>query len=55
MGNVSKGIFGVVNTAVWVTGMILAKGFWLTVFAVFVPLYGWFKVVQLALAHFGVI
>lgn len=30
--------------AAWVAGIILAKGFWLTTLAVFVPFYGWYLV-----------
>jgi hypothetical protein len=45
---------GVISTFMWVAGIVLAKGFWWTTFAVLVPLYGWIKVVQLVLAHFGV-
>jgi len=28
----------------WLTGIVLAKGFWPTFFAVLVPIYSWFLV-----------
>lgn len=30
----------------WVWGIVLAKGFWLTTLAVILPIYGWFLVVR---------
>jgi hypothetical protein len=33
---------------VWVIGIVIAKGFWSTFFAIFVPLWAWY----LAVEHF---
>lgn len=49
----SKTSISAIAAFMWVSGIILAKGFWMTLFAVFVPLYGWFKIVTLLLQHFG--
>jgi hypothetical protein len=34
----------VIATMIWVVGVVLAKGFWSTFFAVIVPFYSWFLV-----------
>lgn len=38
---------------IWVAGVVLAKGFWLTLLAVVFPLYGAFLVVMKLLAALG--
>lgn len=30
----------------WLMGIVLAKGFWSTFFAVIIPIYGWYLVVE---------
>ena len=35
-----------ISAIIWVIGITLAKGFWLTVLAVFLPLYSWCLVAQ---------
>jgi hypothetical protein len=32
--------------AVWIMGMVLAQGFWSTVFAIFIPFWSWFLVAK---------
>ena len=37
----------------WLAGTVLAKGFWLTATAVFLPPYAWYLVVERALVAIG--
>ncbi|MNQ49314.1 hypothetical protein D3C85_632210 [compost metagenome] len=37
----------------WLAGAVLAKGFWSTVFAVTVPFWAWYLVIERALAALG--
>lgn len=37
----------------WLAGIVLAKGFWLTVAAIFCPFYAWYLVVERALMAIG--
>ena len=39
---------------VWLGGAVLAKGFWMTVAAVFMPPYAWYLVVELVMQHWGI-
>lgn len=36
-------------TISWVFGIVLAKGFWSTLFAVFIPLWAWYLVAETVL------
>lgn len=45
---------GVFFFAVWVVGLVIAQGFWQTLFAI-IPFYGWYLVVEKLLLHFGMI
>ena len=38
--------------AAWVAGLVLAKGFWSTLFAVFIPLWAWYLVAERILERF---
>jgi uncharacterized membrane protein len=40
------GFFGVI---IWIAGIIIAKGFWSTLFAVFLPPWGWYLVIERAM------
>lgn len=40
--------------AVWIAGLVIAKGFWSTLFAI-IPFYGWYLVVEKLLIHFQII
>lgn len=54
--NVSNVTIGrVICLAAWVSGMVLAKGFWSTFFAVIVPPWSWYLVAERLMQHFGVI
>ncbi|HET8686456.1 MAG TPA: hypothetical protein VFM18_07305 [Methanosarcina sp.] len=39
----------------WVAGIVLAKGFWLTVLAVCFPLYAWYLIVEKIMIIAGLI
>lgn len=44
---------GALGALVWIAGIILAKGFWLTLLAVVFPIYGAVLVVEKILAALG--
>jgi pheromone shutdown protein TraB len=44
---------GVIGGTFWLAGIVLAKGFWLTLLAAFFPPYGWYLVVKQALLAMG--
>lgn len=48
-------VFRAFLTIVWVFGIVLAKGFWSTFFAIFIPPWSWYLVVEYAAKHFGLI
>lgn len=37
-----KGIGSVIMIPAWVVGIVLANGFWSTLFAVVIPLWAWY-------------
>lgn len=39
----------------WISGVILAKGFWSTLFAFCIPFWAWYLVLELVMIHFGLI
>ena len=39
--------------ALWLAGIVLVKGFWLTIAAVFFPPYAWYTMVERALVAMG--
>ncbi len=44
---------GVVGSIFWMAGIVLAKGFWLTLLAAVFPPYGWYLVVKQGLIALG--
>lgn len=50
-----KSIASLLAFVVWVAGIVLAKGFWSTFFAVIFPIWSWYLVVEHFLIHYGVI
>lgn len=42
-------------TVIWVCGIIIAKGFWSTFFAIFIPLWSWYLAIEAGLKYFGVL
>jgi hypothetical protein len=41
-----KEIFSLIGITMWVSGMVIASGFWSTFFAVIIPLYSWYLVIE---------
>ncbi len=41
-----------VLVAAWVVGIVLAKGFWSTLFALFFPLWAWYLLAELLIERF---
>lgn len=39
----------------WIAGVVLAKGFWMTLFAICIPFYSWYLVVELLMHKVGMI
>ncbi len=50
-----KHIVQLVGVAIWVAGIVIAKGFWSTFFAIFVPLWAWYVAIEHLLVHYGII
>lgn len=48
-------IGGLVAAFFWVTGWVLAQGFWSTFFAFIFPPWGWYLIISTALTHWGII
>lgn len=36
----------VLGALIWMAGVVMAKGFWMTTFAIFFPPYGFYKVTE---------
>lgn len=43
----------IVGGIAWIAGIILAKGFWSTLFAVILPPWGWYLIVERAFISWG--
>ena len=41
--------------AAWIAGVVLAKGFWLTVLAITIPFYAWYLIIEKGMLMTGVI
>lgn len=39
-------IFRMFIVFVWISGIVIAAGFWSTFFAIFVPFWGWYLVIE---------
>lgn len=48
-------IYSLIMIALWITGIVLAKGFWWTFAAIFIPPVGWYFVAETLLKSFGLI
>lgn len=44
-----------VTIPLWFAGIVIANGFWSTLFAVIMPLWAWYVAIEKLLMHFGVI
>lgn len=40
---------------IWITGIVIASGFWSTFFAIIFPPWGWYLVIESILRHNGFI
>jgi hypothetical protein len=47
-----KYIVGLLFTLMWIAGIVIAKGFWSTFFAIVVPLWAYYLVVEQALIKY---
>ena len=54
MNNLIDTFAGILFLLLWVAGVVLAKGFWLTVTAIFCPFYAWYLIIERLLVMFGV-
>jgi hypothetical protein len=50
-----KNISSLVLTLLWIGGIVIAKGFWSTFFAIFIPPWGWYLVADLVLRKYGLL
>ena len=41
--------------AVWICGVVIAKGLWSTLFAFFIPFWAWYLVAERLMAAYGVL
>lgn len=44
-----------IGVVVWVAGMVIAKGFWSTLFAVMMPVWSYYLVIEKLMTFYGVI
>lgn len=50
-----KELLQLIGVVVWIAGIVIANGFWSTFFAIFVPFWGWYLVIERLLITYGVI
>lgn len=50
-----RSLVSLVLLVAWVAGIVIAKGFWSTFFAVIIPLWGYYLVVEQLLIHYGIL
>ena len=50
-----KYIYAAFALSVYIAGIVIAKGFWSTLFAIFIPFCSWYLVIEKLLYHFGVL
>lgn len=41
-----RAIASLIGTGIWIWGVVLAKGFWITLAAILIPLVSWFLVIK---------
>jgi len=49
-----KELRGFVYVCIWIAGIVIAKGFWSTFFAVLIPLWSYYLVIERIILYFGV-
>jgi hypothetical protein len=50
-----RALVGLFLTFSWIVGIVIAKGFWSTLFAFVMPLWAWYLDVELLLMHFHIL
>lgn len=50
-----KSIVGFLSGCMWVSGIVLADGFWSTLFSIFIPLWAWYLTIERLLEMSGFI
>jgi hypothetical protein len=50
-----RALVGLIFTFFWIMGIVLAKGFWSTLFAVVFPLWALYLDVEMLLLHYHII
>ena len=48
-------LYAFIMIILWTAGAVLAKGFWLTLLAIFIPFYSWYLIIEKLMMHFGLI
>ncbi len=48
-------IYSFIFSIAWVAGIVLAKGFWLTLLSIVFPPYAWYLLIEKLMAHYGFI
>lgn len=50
-----KAIAALFALFMWISGIVIAKGFWLTTAAIFIPFVSWYLVIEKVLTAYGII
>lgn len=50
-----RALVGLVAFAVYITGIVLAKGFWWTAASIFIPPVSWYVVIEHLVRHFNLV
>lgn len=50
-----RGFWSLIAFAIWIAGIVIAKGFWWTVASIFIPPVAWYLIIERVLTHFGFI
>jgi hypothetical protein len=45
----------IITIPLWVAGVVIAKGFWSTFFALIIPFYAWYLSIEALMVKFGVL
>lgn len=48
-------LIGLIFAISWIAGVVIVKGFWLTVLAICIPFYAWYVVVEKIMQMNGLI
>jgi len=50
-----RNIFIVIISITWIAGIVLAKGFWLTLLSICMPFYAWYLIIEKIMVDTGFI